>query len=295
MVTDRILWLSDTRLDQWISDPEERAIIGDTQLRWAQSIARPTTELVFEEVERNSARRFTPWYLHPRAVLAGEIVERVRQAEEDGYDAAFPGMCYGEFFLKAARQAVKMPVVGPAESSMLLAQTLGAKFAVVTAIDDEGFVPIMEENIRARGYESRAIRNEPVRYIMPQLLRLMLDAFAGRPERLIEEFEEQALKSVRDGADVVICGCNPYGAALSYVGYNEVANTGVPVVTPLPAMIKAAESLIDLRRSLGWTKSESLRSPYRSTAPDVLADLTSRGLLTPVIPRHMGDRLVAGV
>lgn len=83
---------------------------------------------------------------------------------------------------------------------------------------------------------------------------------------------------MRDGADVVICGCMPYGTALSYAGYTEVANTGVPVVTPLPAMIKLAELLVDLRRSVGLAKSEAVVSPYRSTPEEALQDLSVRGI-----------------
>ena len=75
-----------------------------------------------------------------RALLAVEVLERVKQAEEDGFDAAFPGVCYGEFFLQDARQAVKIPVVGPAESAMVMAQLIGGKFAVVTLATEDVYV-----------------------------------------------------------------------------------------------------------------------------------------------------------
>lgn len=64
---------------------------------------------------------------------------------------------------------------------------------------------------------------------------MMIDAYAGRPDQLIEEFDRQAQECVRGGADVVICGCNPYVATLGQVGYNQVIRTGVPVVTPMAA------------------------------------------------------------
>ena len=212
-----------------------------------------------------------------------EVLERLRQAEEDGFDAAFPGMCFGEFFLQDARQAVKIPVVGSNEAPMMLAQTLGKKFAVVTVAPK--YEAIIAANIRSHGWEDRAIRNNPVRSWTPDIAARMLEAYDGRPDRLIEEFDEQAQECVRDGADVVICGCNPYGAALGQVGYNEVTDTGVPVVTPLAAQIKSAEMLVDLQRTQGLAKSEAVASPFRSTPPEILEDLASHGIAMPQVRR----------
>lgn len=275
----RILWQQDNTLEQVSRDPAEAEFIFANMMKFAQGVARPSTELVVNFPTHKVGERFAIYYKHNRVHMAAEIIERVKQAEEDGFDAAFPGMCYGEFFLRDARQAVKIPVVGPAESAMMLAQTLGDKFAVVTVADF--YIQPMEENIRAHGWESRAISHRPVRAWRPALSSLMLEAYYGRPERLIDEFEAQALTCVQDGADVVICGCNPYGMALAQVGYREVANTGVPVVTPMPAMIKQAESMVDLRRSLGIGKSEAMLGPYRSTPDDILQDMADHGVSLP--------------
>jgi allantoin racemase len=209
-------------------------------------------------------------------MMAPEIMRLVKEAEEGGFDAAFPGMCFGEFFLQDARQAVKMPVVGPAESAMIVAQLVGRKFAVIT--NGDAFIPVIEENIRFHGWTGQAIASRPVRAWDTDVIQLMVDAYNGRPEQLVQEFDRLAVECVRDGADVVICGCNPYGAALSQVGYNTVADTGVPVVTALPSMIKIAEALVDLRRSVGLVKSEAVLGRYRSTPAEVLADLADHNI-----------------
>ena len=244
-------------------------------------------------------KHFAGYMRYNRALLAVEVLERVKQAEADGFDAAFPGVCYGEFFLQVARQAVQIPVVGPAESAMMMAQLLGARFAVVTLATEDVYAqgPVyghnaVEENLRVLGWENRAIKNRPVRPFSPPLASLLIEAYEGRPDRLIEEFEKHALECVRDGADVVICGCMPYGTALSKAGYKEVAGTGVPVVTPLPAMIKLAEGMVDLRRSVGLAKSEAVVSPYRSTPDDVLQDLAARGIGMPEV-RNSGQALAS--
>lgn len=289
-----ILWQYDSTFEQTGggSTGENKELILSSMLEFARSVARPTTNIVMNFPDRAIGTHFAGYMRYNRALLSVEILERIKQAEEDGFDAAFPGVCYGEFFLQEARQAVTMPVVGPAESAMTVAQFLGARFAVVTLATEDVFAAgpvfghnVVEQNLRLLGWEDRAIRTKPVRPFSPPLGPLLVDAYQGRPERLIEEFEKHALACVRDGADVVICGCMPYGTALSKVGYTEVANTGVPVVTPLPAMIKLAESMVDLRRTIGLTKSEAVVSPYRSTPEAVLRDIEARGLGIPSVRR----------
>ncbi|HUD94902.1 aspartate/glutamate racemase family protein [Sphingobium sp.] len=272
----KILWISDTTPEQMAKDPDERKLIYDNMLAHVRNVARPATQVDVNFVKDNAGTAFSPWMRYPRALLAVEVLERVRRAEQDGYDAAFPGMCFGEFFLEDARQTVDMPVVGAAESTMALAQLLGKKFAVVTV--GARFQHVIEDRIRAHRWESRAITHRPVRYFTPELTKMMVDAYNGRPERLIEEFDREARECIKDGADVVICGCNPYGAALAHVGYNEVSGTGIPVVTALSAMVKQAEMLVDLRRSLGIVKSGALIGPYMTTPPEVMDDLTARGI-----------------
>jgi allantoin racemase len=286
----RILWQYDSTFEQTGggSSGEDKELILTNMLEFAHSVARPTTEIVMNFPTEAVGKHFAGYMRYNRALLAVEILERVKQAEEDDFDAAFPGVCYGEFFLQDARQAVKIPVVGPAESAMMMAQLLGARFAVVTLATEDLFAQgpvyghnVVEQNLRLLGWQDRAIRNKPVRPFAPPYGPLLIEAYQGRPDRMIEEFEKHALECVRDGADVVICGCMPYGTALSKAGYKEVANTGVPVVTPLPAMVKLAESLVDLQRSVGLAKSEAVVSPYRSTPEEALEDLAERGVGMP--------------
>jgi allantoin racemase len=242
-------------------------------------------------MSHNMGRYEIATYKYDRAMMAVEVLERMKQAEADGFDAGFPGMCYGEFFLHEARQAVTMPVAGPAESAMTVAQMLGGKFGVVTVAAE--YVVPMEQAIRLHGWQDRAVSSRPVRYWQPDFYRLTLDAFNGKPEELIEEFEVHALKSIEDGADVIIFGCNPMSAALAWNGYHEVTGTGVPVVAPLPAMVKMAESMVDLRRSVGYSKTEAVISPYRSTPERTLQDMADRRIGLPEL-RQPGQTFAQG-
>jgi allantoin racemase len=162
-----------------------------------------------------------------------------------------------------------MPVTGAGESGMLIAQLLGNKFAVVTV--GPGWIPIIEANICRYGFGERVIKNRPVRqFDLAQEMPALIDAFQGKPERLIMLFETEALKCIEDGADVVIAGCCYVSPLFSLIGYREVANTGVPVVDPPAAALKLAETLADLRSTTGVTKSKCPTSPYATPPRDML-------------------------
>jgi allantoin racemase len=282
----KIFWLVDNLVERIARNEEEQEVVFGGLRRFAKSVARPDTEFVLNPLTRTMGRYSQATFKYDRAMIAVEVLERVKQAEQDGFDAAFPGQCFGEFFLQEARQAVSIPVTGPAESSMTIAQLLGHKFGVVTVAPN--YVNGIEQNIRAHGWQERAVSNRPVRYWVPDYMRLTFDAFNGNPDELIEEFEKEALKSIEDGADVIIFGCNPMAAALANAGYNEVGNTGVPVIAPLAAQIKLAESMVDLRRALGITKSEAVLGPYQSTPESILKDMSERKIGLPDV-RQPGE------
>jgi allantoin racemase len=75
-----------------------------------------------------------------------QIVSDILDAERAGHAAATVGG-HWDPALGAAREAASIPVVGPGEAAMLLAGTLGRKFAFLTVM--EGYVPIIENNIRS--------------------------------------------------------------------------------------------------------------------------------------------------
>ncbi|MDU9393268.1 hypothetical protein [Pseudomonas sp. zfem002] len=108
-------------------------------------------------------------------------------------------------------------------------------------------------------------------------VRETYEAMADRPQRWVEMFDEAAYQCVLDGADTVLCGCNPGGALLHMAGYREVRDTGVPVIAGPAAMVKLAETMVDLRRSIGLSKSEAETGLYRTTPANVLEELQSMG------------------
>lgn len=184
----------------------------------------------------------------------------------EGYDAAMMGCC-GDPGLREARQAVSIPVTAPSESAMLLAQMLGFKFAIITVGPE--VILSTEANIYAYGFADRAIKYRPVRYFEYDVMMGCLKS--GQPEKLIAAFEKVAMECIGDGADVIIVGCVYLGAMFTKIGYNQVGNTGVPVINPAAIALKMAETLADLQKNIGLRRSTSLTSIY-SLAPRKMLD-----------------------
>ncbi len=174
---------------------------------------------------------------------------------EGGHGAAIIG-CFNDPGLQEARESLSIPVIGVGEAGMLLACMLGRNFGVVTV--RRKLIPIIEDNIRRYGLESRLIRRDPIRSC--ELDEKLYPAMFEQPAEIaLPPFEEQAVKMAEDGAEVVVVGCASLGPALSLAGYGKVAGTRVPVVNATAAAVKFAEAAAYLNENLGLSTSKALK------------------------------------
>ncbi len=214
-------------------------------------VARPDTEVVLRHApfSANFTRSLYAELLNDRP-----LIENVIAAEREGFDAAVIG-CWNDP-LWEAREVVDIPVTGIGESALLLATTLGYRFAVVTVAPK--VIPAIEMDLRLYGLEDRAIAR-PVRSIDPPSdPELLLESVTDPFRRFVPNLERVARQCIADGAEVIIVGCGYYGPILSMQGYHQIPGTGVPVVDASAAGLKMAELLADLRRSIGLCKSTAL-------------------------------------
>jgi allantoin racemase len=164
-------------------------------------------------------------------------LEGIRQAERDGYDAVIIG-CFGDPGLDAARELVGIPVIGPGETSMLLAASLGHRYSIVTILDS--VIPSQEHQAHKAGVlgklASVEVTNIPV-------LELMNDPVFSK--RRVEEVGRDAIE--RHRADSLVLGC----MTMSFLDVAEEvgANLGVPVINAGRAALKAAETLVSMGMS----------------------------------------------
>ncbi len=165
------------------------------------------------------------------------MLESAVQAEREGYHAIITG-CAGDPGLDAARELVQIPVTGPGESGMILANMLGFRFSVITVL--ESVVRPLYELARKVGVEHKLASVRAV--------GVSVETARTDKERTYAALLESSRLAVQaDRADVLTIGC----ASLSFYSDRLQMELGVPVVNPLVAALKLAELLVsmDLRYS----------------------------------------------
>jgi len=77
-----------------------------------------------------------------------QIMEGLQQAQANNFDAVVIN-CFYDPCLRESREVMKIPVLAPADSSMMMASMMGSKFAIVTLHSKAE--PIIEDKIRLYG------------------------------------------------------------------------------------------------------------------------------------------------
>jgi allantoin racemase len=191
------------------------------------------------------------------ALAVPDTVAKIVEAEADGVDAVVVN-CMGDPGVKAAREAVRIPVLGPCEASMHLAGMLAHRFSIVTIL--ESIVPLMENLVRVCGLESKLAS---IRWVDVPVLELE----ETPEEELVSRLVEESIGAVEeDGANLIFFGCTGMTGlgsgvrdALRARGYVDV-----PVIDPAVAAFKIAEAVVDL----GLT--QSLRTYPRSPEKEIV-------------------------
>ena len=159
-------------------------------------------------------------------------LELVKKANVEGFDAviiaAFP-----DPGIIAAREISNIPIFGIEEVSLHIAAMLGAKFTVLTTLQQR--VPSKRAHVYIRSL---------VNYLAS--VRSLGQSTAENdadPERTKKRVIEVGKKAIEeDGAEVLILGC------AGMAGYsNEIeAQLGVPVIDPTTVTFKIVEAMVDL-------------------------------------------------
>jgi allantoin racemase len=169
------------------------------------------------------------------ALAVPDTIKRAIEAERAGSNAIIID-CMGDPGMKPAREAVRIPVLGPAETSMHLAAMLGQKFSIVTVLNS--VKPMLSNLARIYGvYEKLAsilVVNIPVLELERRFAEVQ------------EALAEAALTAVeRDDADVIVLGCTGFlGCAEAIERKLASAGHEVPVIDPIPATVCIAEAIV---------------------------------------------------
>jgi Asp/Glu/hydantoin racemase len=166
------------------------------------------------------------------------------RAAQQGADAILINT-FGDYGIAELRSVLSIPVVGAGETSMMVASTLGSRFAIVT-IWPSSLRFIYDERITACGMSQRCAS---LRYVLENkdisddsgdaAVEKLRAGDAGLLDRVIEA----ARSAVRmDGVDTIVLGCTCMAPIASQVA----AHLDVPVVEPMTAGYMYAESMVRL-------------------------------------------------
>jgi allantoin racemase len=215
-------------------NPNTTEAMTQRMLGVAKSATGPATELVPLTASRGLSYIAT----RAEAQIGGAIALEMLAAHHAGADAAIIA-AFGDPGLLGARELFDVPVIGVSEAAMLTACMLGRTFSIVAF--SPTFGPWFRECVETHRLTSRLAS-----------LR-MVDCEFRAVNDVQDELQEPLVAAANsavseDGADVVIFG----GAPLAGLADKVKDRIAVPVVDPLAAAVKQAETLcaLDVRKAV---------------------------------------------
>ena len=212
-----------------------KAINPNTTLEMTENIGRVANEYTSEAttvdaVSPDKGPISIESYYDDYLAIPGLLEEIRRDADE--YDA-FINACWGDPGIDGCREVTEKPVVGIAEGSMYVANTLGANFSVATILPRAR--DFIEERVRTTGLESQcaSVRCTDLTVVETEEAR---DAAC---EALLEASK---LAVEEDGAEAICLGC----AGMGGLDEDLEKELPVPVIDSVGAGAVLAESLVQL-------------------------------------------------
>lgn len=227
----------------------------------AARILSPDFELEMHGVDSSSN---LVQYSYFEMLNGRDMMENFFKAQEQGFDAIAIG-CFADPCLQEAREALDIPVLGIAQTSMLWAQMYGAKAAIVST-DETSSTKKMAALIRNYGSED---------FLLPLVncemsLEAMVKALT-QPEEAMAQYRACCESAAAAGAEVIIPGCGLLAALSVQNNYSRVGDSGAIVLDAAGLLMKSAEAAITLHKLSGVMTSRNgkYRKPDNETIRSV--------------------------
>lgn len=179
---------------------------------------------------------FGPGYYHESAVglalCVPGILEGIRRWQDD-FDAVIIG-CFVDPGVRAARTVSRIPVIGVAQASMALAQTVTDRFGIVTILPTN--VPDIESLAAGLGFRQACVGVTSI--------GMSAECAEEQRDESLARVEQAARRLVDKGAQAIILGCLSFSFA-SFAPELR-ARLHLPVVDPLAAGIMTALAQVRL-------------------------------------------------
>jgi allantoin racemase len=147
---------------------------------------------------------------------------------KDHYDAFVIG-CFGDPGLRASRELIKKPVIGPAQASLHVISQLAEKFTIVTPLKTT--IGITREVVKLYGFSDRVSSIYVAESSISDINR--------DPDNLVKRLiDDLKLEIDRTGSEGILLGCMSMGFSLIDEKIRE--SLGVPVVNPVKVSLGMA-------------------------------------------------------
>lgn len=212
-----------------IINPDINEEISKVMLARAKKYCSPGTEVTCNSPSFgvHSVDNMFTWNISSVSVLD----ELIRSEEED-YDA-YVIACFWNPGLQAAREITDKPVVGIGQASLLCGQMIGERASVICVGDTS--THLYRADVERYGMQNRIASYKSANIASE-------DSFTNpeEVEKIIVNVAREAVE--QDKADVILLGCG----VMSEFSEHISEKVGVPVVNPIGAGIKMAESLVGM-------------------------------------------------
>lgn len=206
---------------------------GLTQASDFEGILGPGDHLSYVEIARGPASIECGF---DKMLAAPETVACMIEAERDGVDAVVID-CMEDPGLWAGRECLSIPVLGPCQTTMNLASTLGHRFTVLS----------VTPNMRVHFETQARVYGAGDKYASTRSVDIPVLELKSGSAMLKERLLEQAIAAIeQDGADTLILGCTGMvGVARGLQDDLAHAGWSVPVLDPVPVTVRVAKVFVD--------------------------------------------------
>lgn len=182
-------------------------------------------------------------YRYYEALIIPDIIHLLMDLENEGYDAAIIG-CFYDPGLEVAKEVLKkMCVVGVAEASLNIANTLGEKVTIIAG--REKHIPLIMKGLKSKELDRKITSIKSLGFTVDELQHN-----EGSLNRIMEEKAIEAIN--QDMAEVIVLGCT-----MEIGHYEELqSKLNIPIIDPAIAGLKYAEFLVEVRNSCKWYTSK---------------------------------------
>ncbi|MFX0201354.1 MAG: aspartate/glutamate racemase family protein [Candidatus Hodarchaeota archaeon] len=183
-------------------------------------------EIVYMEKGPHSIETY-----YDEAIAIPEVL-RIAKEYKDTCDGIMID-CFQDPGVDAIRELVDIPVLGPAETSMSVANLLAPKFSVVSVLKNSG--PMIELIAQKLGLRTRLAAAVGIEI---PVLGLEIDR-----EKSIEEIARAARWTIEEwGAEIVVLGCTGMAGFAAEIQ----VELPVPLIEPATTTLKMLELLVEL-------------------------------------------------